>query len=126
MKPIRVLLIDNNATFLELTSGFLRNHEDIDIVGTALNYDDALSKATELTPDAILLDIRMPNTNGLQLLPHLRSLLPKSAIIILSLYDLDVYREAAENASADGYVLKKNLVADLLPTIRQTVGERRL
>ncbi len=125
MKPIRVLLIDNNATFLELTSGFLRNHEDIDIVGTALNYDDAMSKATELTPDAVLLDIRMPNTNGLQLLPHLRSLLPNSAIIILSLYDLDVYREAAENASADGYVLKKNLVADLLPTIRQTVGERR-
>ncbi len=125
MKTIRVMLIDNNASFLQLASDYLKSSQDIAVVGTALNSHDALSQASDLLPDVVLLDIRMSNQNGLEILPQLRMILPYSAIIILSMYDLDVYRDAAQKAGAVGYVLKKNMVAELLPVVRRAINDNK-
>ncbi|MBL7164426.1 MAG: response regulator transcription factor [Anaerolineales bacterium] len=123
MATIRVLLIDNNANFLELASDYLGSGEDVVVVGTALNYREALAQVSKLMPDVALLDIRMPSMNGLELLPRLRAMMPDLVIIILTMYDLDVYREAARNAGARGFVSKRNLVDDLLPAILRVKGD---
>jgi DNA-binding NarL/FixJ family response regulator len=118
MNPIRILLIDNNIGFLELVSDFLGSHEEVVVTGWAINEHDAVAQVVRQQPDVILLDIRMGDLSGLDLLPQLRRKKMDLAIIILTMYDLDVYRQAARERGADGYVIKKDIMIDLLPAIR--------
>lgn len=124
MEPYRLLLIDDNNSFLDLTRNFFRRFEDFDVVGVTQSADRALEIAQELDPDLIMLDIQFPETNGLEILPSLRRTLPNTSIIMLTMYNLDAYREAAREAGADAYVLKKNMATDLLPAIRQAMRSR--
>ncbi len=72
----------------------------------------------------ILMDVRMGGMNGLNATQRLKDELPEVAIIILSKYDLYEYREVAKIRGADGYVVKMNMVEELLPTIRQVMSNQ--
>lgn len=125
MNPISVLLVDDNPTFLRILSDFLREEEEVLVVGTAGSGEEALEKAQELLPQVVLLDLAMPGMGGLAAIPRIKEMLPNTAVIALTVLDTNGYREAAMAAGADEFVAKGNLSADLLPAIRRAARSDR-
>jgi DNA-binding NarL/FixJ family response regulator len=123
-----LLLVDDNPTFLRILERFLDEQEDeeLSVIGTATGGQEGLAKAMTLRPDVVLLDLAMPDTHGLDVIPRLRRMLPDVGIIALTLLSPESYREAALAAGADGFVTKANLDADLLPAIRGLAETRRM
>jgi len=121
---IRIMIVDDNATFREQLKEFLASELQIEVVGEAANGEEAILKARELQPDLVLMDVRMPGTNGIAATRQLKDELPELKVLMLSLYDIDEYRKAALDSGASGYVVKKNLVQELMPAIRAVFGER--
>jgi DNA-binding NarL/FixJ family response regulator len=121
---IKTLIVDDNPGFLKRVRDFLAPSNKFDVIGEASDGEEAVSKALDLKPDMILMDVRMGGMNGLNATQRLKDELPEVAIIILSKYDLHEYREVAKIRGADGYVVKMNMVEELLPTIRQVMSNQ--
>ncbi len=121
---IKTLIVDDNPGGLKRVRDFLAPSNKFDVIGEASDGEEAVSKALDLKPDMILMDVRMGGMNGLNATQRLKDELPEVAIIILSKYDLHEYREVAKIRGADGYVVKMNMVEELLPTIRQVMSNQ--
>ena len=117
-----VLLIDDNATFLRIATQFLRDHPDINVVGTAGGGEEGLKLAKKLKPQIILLDLAMPDLPGLDVIPLLREVLPEVKLIALTMLDTNGYRTAAKTAGADAFVAKAAMGTNLLSEIRRVSG----
>lgn len=123
MKPISVLLVDDNPTFLRATSQFLEAHDDVVVVGTAERGEEALTQAQALQPQVILMDLAMPGLPGLDVIPRLRSDMPQAGIIALTLMNTNHFRQAALEAGADAFIPKATMRSDLLPAIRRVAQD---
>ena len=119
MDKIRLLLVDDSITFLDNIAGFLAEFKDLVVVGTAHNGDEALCLAADLQPDIVLLDVNMPGLSGIEIIPHLRQILPGAGIIILSFQNSDIYKGAALVAGADAFLPKETLTDELIPAINR-------
>jgi DNA-binding NarL/FixJ family response regulator len=118
---LSVLLVDDNPHFLRILDRFLsvQRDGDVRVVGSVVGGRDAVAEAERLRPDVILVDLKMPDVPGLQLLPQLRKTLPKAILIALSLMDPEDYRDDTLAAGADAFVSKASLECDLLPAIQR-------
>ena len=94
----------------------LAPQEDIQVVGEAVSGEDAVTQAQRLRPDVVLMDIKMPGTNGIDATRQLREKMPDICIIMLTLYDGEYVTQAIE-AGASGYVLKEASREHLLQAI---------
>ena len=121
MKPISVLLVDDNPAFLRIVTRFLQQHEDVVVVGAAGGGEEVLALAQDLQPDIVLIDLAMPGLSGLETIPRLRAVLPEVGIIALTVLDTSSYRQAALEAGANDFVPKASLNTELLPAIRRVV-----
>lgn len=119
MDRISVLLVDDNPTFLRVTTQFLEAHDDVVVVGTADRGEKALNQAKDLQPQVILIDLAMPGLTGLQTIPRLRRMLPDTGIIALTVMNTSGFRQAALAAGADVFVPKAAMRTDLMPAIRR-------
>jgi len=119
MKPISVLLVDDNPSFLRLVTRFLQEHDDIVVVGTADGGEEALALAQDLQPDIVLIDLAMPGLSGLEAIPRLRAVLPAAGIIALTVLNTNSYLQASLEAGANDFVAKASLNTDLLLAIRR-------
>jgi DNA-binding NarL/FixJ family response regulator len=119
MKPISVLLVDDNPAFLRIATRFLQKHDDTVVIGTADGGEEALALAQDLQPDIVLVDLAMPGVSGLETIPRLRAILPKVGIIALTVLDTNSYLQAAIEAGANDFIPKASLNTDLLPAIRR-------
>ena len=116
--PIRVLLVDDQAL---LRMGFrlvLEAEDDLVVVGEAGDGDQAVQQAVALRPDVVLMDVRMPGTNGIEATARLVARLPQCRVVILTTFDLDEYAFAALRAGASGFLLKDARPAELVAAIR--------
>jgi two-component system response regulator NreC len=118
----RTLIVDDDARFRRHIRQFLGAEPDVELVGEASDGEEAIQKALELKVDLVLMDVRMPRVNGIEATRRLRDQVPGARVIILTMYDLDEYREAAVACGAAGYVAKRAMVEELLPTIRRTLA----
>jgi len=118
---LSALLVDDNPHFLRVLDRFLATYGggDVQVVGSVVGGRDAVAQAAWLRPDVILLDLKMPDVSGLQLLPELRKMLPDAILIALTLMDAGEYREDALAAGAEAFVSKASLECDLLPAIQR-------
>ncbi len=123
MPPIRLMLIDNNSTFLQILTRFLQRFPEVAVVGAAHSGEEAVSQVALLRPGVVLLDLAMPGLNGMETIPLLRQALPQAKIIILTLLGHETYRQAAMAAGADGFLAKANLDSELLPAIRKVAQD---
>lgn len=121
---IRILIVDDNPGFRKRVRDFLTTCEWIEVLGEVSDGEEAISKSLELKPDLVLMDVRMGDMNGLNATQRLKDELPGVGIIILSKYDLHEYREAAKIRGASGYVVKMNMVEELVPTIQRVMGDQ--
>jgi DNA-binding NarL/FixJ family response regulator len=116
---IRVLLADDQVLLRAGLRMILENAEDMEVVGEADDGATATTMAMETAPDVILMDIRMPEVDGLEATRRIRASLPNGPrILILTTFDLDEYVYSALRAGASGFLLKDTLAADLLSAIR--------
>lgn len=119
-EPIRILLADDHALLRSGLRLLIDNQPDMKAVGEAGSGLEAQTRAKELQPDVILLDLNMPGLDGLSALPLLRRDAPNSRVLILTMYDDVSYLQEALRAGAAGYILKKAVDSELLMAI-QTV-----
>ena len=115
--PARILLADDHAVLRAGLRLLLSSQEGLEIVGEASTGVETLSLARDLQPDLILLDLSMPGMGGLEALPALRRLAPKSRILILTMHDDPQYLRRALSSGAAGYVLKKAADVELLSAV---------
>lgn len=113
MENIRVLIADDHQVVREGLRAMLEDEEDIEVVGEAADGTQVLTMAKEIGPTVILMDIRMPEMDGLEATRHLRGLFPTVSVIMISVYDSDAYVVDAIRAGASGYILK-DVSRDLL------------
>ena len=127
MGTIRVLIVDDHPIVRQGVRGVLANHPDIQVVGEADSASTLFSIVDSLKPDVILLDIRMPGQNGIEVTQRLKQDHPALKVIILTTYDDDEYLFGALRAGAEGYLLKSASQEVLADSIRQVGrGERLL
>ncbi len=121
-RPVKLLLVDDHPVVRKGISSCLARHEQLLIVGEAADGREALRKAEELSPDIVLMDIDMPQMNGLVLTEVLRKQMPQVKIIILSMYSAPEYVRRIIQSGAHGYVLKDAPADELVRAIEAVVA----
>jgi DNA-binding NarL/FixJ family response regulator len=115
---IKVLLVDDQELIRVSLSIVLGGEPDIEIIGNAENGEKAIDLTKQLSPDIILMDIHMPQVNGVEATEHIKSLFPNVKVIILTTFEELSYVREALAAGADGYLLKAIHPKDLAAGIR--------
>jgi DNA-binding NarL/FixJ family response regulator len=118
VKPIRVLIADDHALFREGVNAILKSVPDIELVGEAGTGQEALTLASDLKPDVILMDIQMPDLNGVEATRRILETQQDAGIIIVTMLEDDDSLFSAIRAGARGYVLKGADKAEMLKSIR--------
>jgi len=118
MYKIKVLLVDDHPVVREGLRTMLATTPDIEVVAEASDGLEAIEKANEHQPHVILMDIRMPNLDGLEATRRIKGQLASTSVIVLTVYDNDAYIVDAVRAGAGGYLLKDASKDLLIHTIR--------
>ncbi|HSO56954.1 MAG TPA: response regulator transcription factor [Paenisporosarcina sp.] len=103
---IKLMLVDDHAVLRDGLKNILGLEDGIEVVGEAVSGNDALEKVPTLLPDVILMDINIPNKNGIEVTGMIKKDYPNIKILILTMYDHDEYFMSAIREGADGYLLK--------------------
>jgi len=115
---VRTLLVDDQNLMRMGFRMIIDSQPDLEVVGEAANGHEALSAVARLTPDVVLMDVRMPEMDGVEATRRITETHNQTRIIILTTFDLDEYVYAALRAGASGFLLKDAQPADLLSAIR--------
>ncbi|WP_432931032.1 response regulator [Microbispora sp. CA-135349] len=114
---LRLMIVDDHPVVREGLRGMLESDPGITVVGEAASGDEAVVRARDLTPDVILMDLRMPGGDGVSATARILTDRPESRVIVLTTYETDQDIVRAVEAGAAGYLLKDTSRADLLTAI---------
>ena len=119
MDAIRIVLADNHVLVRNGIKAMLKSDHDIKVIGEAGNGVEALEAAKKLHPDILVLDIRMPEMNGLEAASQLSGFSPATKAVILSMHDSEEYVLQALDAGAYGYLLKDTDKNEFIKALKQ-------
>ena len=122
---VRVLLVDDYHAWHRFVATTLQNAGGFQVVREVGDGVEAVQQAEELQPDLVLLDIGLPNMNGLEAARRIRQVSPNAKILFVSENRSEDIVEAALNTGAGGYVLKSDAGSELLPGIRAVLEGKR-
>ena len=122
MKKIRILLADDHVMVRQGFRMILAAQPDMEIVGEAGNGREALELAEKLQPDVVVMDVAMPELNGIEATRRLAASSPRTRVLALSMYKDSVYVREILRAGARGYLLKDAIDRDLLAAVRAVAG----
>ncbi|MGW8482769.1 response regulator [Microbacterium sp. NPDC055903] len=117
-EPIRVLLVDDQELIRVGFRLVLEAEDDIVVVGEAGDGDRAITAAAQLAPDVVLMDVRMPGTDGIAATSAVVSARPETRVLVLTTFDLDEYAFGAIHAGASGFLLKDAQRHELISAVR--------
>jgi CheY-like chemotaxis protein len=109
--PKCILIVDDSEAVRKMTRHFVESQAGVEVCGEAVDGLDALEKASQLSPDLIVLDLQMPRMNGLQAARELRTMKLKTPIILFTMYADEVRPQDALAAGVSAVVSKTNLAA---------------
>ena len=114
----RILIVDDHAIVRDGLTKIIDQEKDIVVCGQAETAGDAATKAEDLKPDMVIVDISLDGVSGIELTKTLRERYPDLRILVLSMHKESVYAERALRAGADGYIMKQEKGEKLLAVIR--------
>jgi DNA-binding NarL/FixJ family response regulator len=122
LQPIRVLIADNNPDFLNALAQYIRSIPGVELVGEAVDGEDAIKKAESTYPDLIILDIIMPKKSGIEALSTIKDKFPDVTVVMISINEGQSYRKLAEVYRVDKYIGKNSddIHKELLEVIKNT------
>ena len=123
-KTIRVLIVDDQPAVRRGLHLRLSLEPEVEIIGEARDGAEAISSASSLQPDVVLMDARMPGMDGIEATAALRAVARESAVVILSLDDDAKTRTRAKEAGAVAFVAKGHMEEELLAVVRRAALER--
>lgn len=103
---IRIMIVDDHPMVTDGIEAILESYDDITVVGTLSNGQDAVDQVASLAPDVMLLDLNMPGLSGLHAIEMILEVRPETRIVILSMHDSSEYINTALRHGASGYILK--------------------
>jgi Response regulator containing a CheY-like receiver domain and an HTH DNA-binding domain len=118
-QPVRIMLADDHAILRTGLRLMLSNVPNLEVVGEATNGREALTKAEELKPDMVIMDITMPEMNGIEATTELKKRLPKTKVLFLTMHENEELLFRTVQAGGSGYVLKKSADNELVEAIYQ-------
>ncbi|WP_372013719.1 response regulator [Pseudoxanthomonas sp. 10H] len=123
MRNLRVLLVDDHDGFINAAMRHFRKVEWLEIAGTAGNGLEAIERSEALRPDAILMDLAMPEMGGLQATRLIKAQDEPPYIVIASHFDDAEHREHAMRAGADNFVSKLSYLQEVMPILERLAAE---
>jgi DNA-binding NarL/FixJ family response regulator len=123
MEKIKVLLADDHTVVRQGLRVLLEAEPDISVVGEAETGRQAVQLARKLMPDVVVMDIAMPNMNGLEATRQVTREVPTAKLLVLSSYNDDEYVHQVTEAGAAGYLLKQTAATDLIKAVREARGK---
>ena len=123
MRNLRVLLVDDHDGFINAAMRHLRKVEWLEIAGTAGNGLEAIERSEALRPDAILMDLAMPEMGGLQATRLIKAQDDPPYIVIASHFDDSEHRDHAMRAGADSFVSKLSYLQEVMPILERLAQE---
>ena len=116
--PIRILLADDHTVVRHGLRALLERQPDMTVVAEAADGRDSVRLAEEQSPDVVVMDITMPNMNGIEATRRILAANPRTAVVILSMHQDESYVLRSLKAGAKGYLLKDSLRSDIVDAIR--------
>jgi DNA-binding NarL/FixJ family response regulator len=123
--PYRIVLADDHEIFRHNIKRMIEENSDLHVVGEASDGNELLALLNNMTPQMVILDISMPNLNGIEATNKIKMKYPDIDILILTIHKEKEYLERALSAGAEGYLLKDNVNAELFKAI-ETIRNRRV
>ena len=124
VRRARVLIVDDHDLIRESTQLMLEGEPDLEVVGEAANGHHALELCRQLRPDLVLMDVRMPEMDGLTATREIKKEMPAISVLMVSAYESEDYRREAASAGATDYILKDAERYQLLEAVHAALGER--
>lgn len=118
----RLVLIDDHPIMRHGLAQLIRAEEGLDVIGEAGSARDGLEVVGKLKPDLAVIDLTLPDKNGLELVKDIRALHPSTQCIVLSMHDETLYGERSLRAGARGYVMKEEAADHLVTAIHKVIG----
>lgn len=120
MKTISILLVDDHALLRQGLRALLQTVPEFAVIGEAENGRQAVQLVDKLKPDIVVMDIAMPQLNGLEATVQICKISPRSKVLIVSSYSDDVYVQKLTEAGAVGYLIKQAAANELIKAIHET------
>ena len=124
MTPIRILLADDHTVVRDGLRALLEKQPDMAVVAEAADGRDSIRLAEEQSPDVVIMDIAMPNLNGIEATRRILAANPRTAVLMLSMHQDESYVLRSLKAGARGYLLKDSLRSEVIDAIRAVVRGR--
>src|SRR4051812_28670008 len=121
LNKFRVYLIDDHPLVIRGVSELINSEQDIIVVGASGEWTVALEEIHQLKPHAVVLDIALERSNGLEVLKDLRVHFPQLKVLMLSMHDEDLYAVRSIRAGAHGYVMKASANEEVVAAVRQVL-----
>src|ERR671932_215394 len=121
-EPARLLIADDHDLVRDGYQRMLDREPDLEVIGEAKNGREAVELCRELRPDLVLMDVRMPEMDGLEATRAIKEELPQTSVLVVTTYDNPDYLYEAVEAGAAGYVLKDAPKRQLLGAVRRTLN----
>ena len=122
MSKIRIVLADDHAVMRTGLRLVLERQPDFEVVGEASDGREAVGLAQQHRPEVVVMDVTMPNLNGIEAARQISGALPETSIVMLSMHSDEAYVLRALKAGARGYLLKESAESDLISAIRAVHG----
>ncbi len=122
MKKISILIADDHPAFREGLACLLKDQTDLEVVATAGDGEEALEAAKNFQPEVAIMDISMPQMNGLEAAEQIRKICPGVAILMLSAYNYQAYMLGALRVGAMGYLPKNTPLNKLVSAVRMVLA----
>ena|SRR5438874_6167690 len=116
-RPVRVLIADDEPLFIETVQALLADDDRVEVVGTAMNGQDAIDLANALVPDVTLMDISMPVLDGIEAARQIREQHPEASVLILTGSSISADVDRARQAGVSAFLTKDRLGTQLVNAI---------
>jgi DNA-binding NarL/FixJ family response regulator len=123
---IRVVIVDDHALFRRGLDRVLDDEPDIEVVGEAGDGVEAISRVRELSPDIVIMDVRMPRASGIEAARTIRAVAPETKVIMLTVSDLEEDLYEAVKAGVNGYLLKEVAIPEVADAVRAVAAGHSL